>query len=338
MRTTIVSASLFAAALLVGACSNSKDPGQSGDDTSSGDDGTGDDGSDNPPPPTRGFQLVSPDVTIQPGPAGEDTYCWYFHTPNTEDMVIKKWSSSMTEGSHHMILFLTTNDEKAPGTIDDQGCGSFSGTNLPAWTYAAQSATNELELPQDDGAGKPLGQLIKAGSSGYIQMHYLNTTDDAVQAHVTLNAEAYEAGTAYTNTAPFITYQTDISVGPNAMGVTVTKNAPVSADKKFWLMSTHAHKQAVDTQVKDGANMLFDSNDWEHPGTKEWDANPFYSFSSGSLTWSCTYNNTGDNHNRTVTQGGSAATDEMCMATAYYFPATKAITCVSASGPNAFCL
>ncbi|HEY4180306.1 MAG TPA: hypothetical protein VGM90_25865 [Kofleriaceae bacterium] len=332
MRTTTL-VSLFAAGLALGACSNSKDPGQSGDDTAPPDSG---DDSGNPPPPALGFQMISPDVQI--GAGVEDTYCWYFHTPNTQDLVIKKWSSTMTTGSHHMIVYLTTNDVKAPGTIDDQGCGSFSGNNLPAWTYAAQSATAELELPQDDGTGKPLGQLIPAGSSGYIQMHYLNTGDSAVTAHVTLNADAYAADTVYTKTAPFITYQTDISIPPNATGVTVTKNAPVSADKKFWQLSTHAHKQAVDTKVMDGSNMLFDSTDWEHPGVKLWDANPFYSFSSGSMTWSCTYNNTGDNHNSTVNQGGSAATDEMCMATAYYFPATKAITCVSGSGPSAFCL
>ncbi|CAN5716123.1 hypothetical protein BH11MYX2_BH11MYX2_26930 [soil metagenome] len=331
MRTTLITASLLSLAI---GCSNS------GGTTTAGDDGTGDDGSgsDNPPPPALGFQMISPDVTIQPGPDGEDTYCWYFHTPNTEDVVIKKWSSSMTEGSHHMIVYLTKTDEKTPGTIDNHGCGNFSAGSLPAWTYAAQSAEYELELPQDDGTGKPLGQLIKAGSSGYIQMHYLNSSDAPVSAHVTLNAEAYPANTAYTNTAPFITYQTDISIAPNAIGTTFTKNAPVGTDKKFWQLSTHAHKQAVDTKVMDGTNMLFDSTDWEHPGVKLWDASPFYSFSSGSMTWSCTYNNTGDNHASTVTQGGSAATDEMCMATAYYFPATSAITCVSASGPNAFCL
>ena len=39
-------------------------------------------------PPERGFQVASPDVTIKPGE--EVTYCYYFRTPNTETLVIKK--------------------------------------------------------------------------------------------------------------------------------------------------------------------------------------------------------------------------------------------------------
>ena len=38
-----------------------------------------------------------------------------------------------------------------------------------------------------------------------------------------------------------------------------------------------------------------------------------------SLTWQCTYDNTGSNG---VVSGPSAQTNEMCMATGYYFPAT----------------
>lgn len=67
--------------------------------------------------------------------------------------------------------------------------------------------------------------------------------------------------------------------------------------------------------------MVFSSNDWEHPGTQLFSAPEFYRFASGELTWECTYNNTGDNAGRTVTAGQSAKTDEMCMATGYYFPA-----------------
>ena len=54
----------------------------------------GDDDGSGLPPPARGFQVTTPEVTIMPHQ--EITYCYYFHTPNTENMVIKKWSSSMT--------------------------------------------------------------------------------------------------------------------------------------------------------------------------------------------------------------------------------------------------
>jgi len=49
---------------------------------------------------------------------------------------------------------------------------------------------------------------------------------------------------------------------------------------------------------------------------------PYYTFTNPNLTWSCTYDNTGDNAGSTVVAGSSAKTNEMCMATGYFFPAT----------------
>lgn len=284
---------------------------------------------------TRGFEIQSPDVTIEPGQ--EITYCYYFKTPNTEDMVIKKWSSSMTPGSHHMIMFTTTTDSMPPGTISDAECGGFSASNVPSWTYAAQTPENAIALPTDDGTGTPLGQEIPAGTSGYFQMHYLNASDEPLVAHVKLVAEAYEPGAAYTNTAAYVTYNSQISIPPGATNHVESKTCSVPAGSKFWTLSTHAHKQATTTTVKDGmpasTAVAFTSDDWEHPGANSWTTAPFYEFASGKLTYECTYSNTGSNAGGTVVSGPSAATNEMCMATGYYFPATKPLICLNSLGP-----
>lgn len=286
-------------------------------------------------PPARGFQVVSPDVTIKPGE--EVTYCYYFRTPNTETMVIKKWSSVMTPGSHHMIMYSTTGDAMPPGTISTATCGGFSGANVPSWTYSAQTPTSELALPTDDGTGLPLGQEIAAGTPAYFQMHYLNASDAPIKAHVTLNAEAYEAGVAYTRTAAYVTYNASINIAPHAIGDVESMTCSVPANIKFWMLSTHAHQQAVKTTVKDGmpasTAVPFTSTDWEHPGATMWMAPPFYAFSTSKLTYECTYNNTGPNADSTVMSGPSAVTNEMCMATGYYFPATKPLVCLNNFGP-----
>lgn len=282
-------------------------------------------------PPARGFQIISPEITIMAGQ--EITYCYYFKTPNTENMVIKKWSSVMSPGSHHMIMFTTPSEVLPAGTVSSTQCGigGVGGANLPAWTYAAQTPTAELSLPTDDGAGKPLGQEIKAGSPAYIQMHYLNATDNDIKVHVTVNAEAYEVGAAYTLTAPYITFNGNLSIGPGATNLPQTMTCATPPGAKFWLLSTHAHKQAKKTEVKNGmstsTDIAFTSADWEHPGAKEWMATPFYTFAGDKLTYTCTYDNTGSNAGRTITTGDSAQTDEMCMATGYYFPATKPRIC-----------
>ena len=319
MRTTGLLACLFLIAC-----------GSSGSGMPGGDDAPEPDANpDNPPPPARGFQLVSPDVTI---PAEtEVTYCWYFRTPNTEPMAISKWSSVMTPGSHHLIMFTTgTSDKMPPGTISTANCGF--GLNA-SWTYSAQTPTATIQLPADDGAGKPLAIDIPPNTAGFIQMHYFNPGSEPIKAHVTVNADALPASTAFTKTAAFITYNNQISIGPGATNDVETQTCNAPAGAKFWLMSTHAHKQAIKTEVLDGTNVIFSSNDWEHPEAKTWMTSPFYSFSTGKVTYRCTYNNTGSNAGRTITSGDSAATDEMCMASGYFFPATKSMFCFDGNGP-----
>jgi hypothetical protein len=293
-------------------------------------------------PPARGFQVKSKDIVIDPGQ--EVTYCYYFRTPNTEPMAINKWKSVMTPGSHHMIMFTTGNTDVQPvGTISAQNCG-FGGaaSNRPVWTYAAQTVESEVLLPTDDGEGKPLAQVIQPNTAGFFQMHYLNATDEVLTVHVTLNAEALAEDAAYTSTAAYVTYNAGLSIQPLNGGEPTAQNGGISAktcstpaNTKFWMMSTHAHKQAVKTEVRVGmpasTTVAFTSNDWEHPGAETWMQAPFYTFDDPSapnkLTYECTYrNNTG----RTITSGDSAATDEMCMATGYMFPATQPTFCICA--------
>jgi len=279
-------------------------------------------------PPARGFQVTSADITIMPGQ--EITYCYYFRTPNTEPMAVNKWKSVMTEGSHHMILFTTTTDVMPPGTVSASSCGfgAGNGANVPSWTYSAQNALNEVVLPSDDGTGKPLAQEIAPNTPAFFQMHYLNPSDQPIVVHVTLNAEALPAATAFTKTAAYTTYNGAIRIAAGATNYTETKTCQTPAGSKFWAMSTHAHKQAIKTAVKSGGaastNIAFESTDWEHPGSKNWMAAPFYSFDNNQLTFACTYNNP---TNREIRSGDSAATDEMCMAAGYYFPATKPVFC-----------
>jgi hypothetical protein len=328
MRSRLVFA--FGAALALVACGSPGGP--SGDD-----DGVTPDSGD--PPPVDGFRIVTPDIDIQPGQ--EITYCYYFRTPNTKMLGIKRWKSEMTPGSHHMIMFTTgQTDEQPPGTVSATNCG---GAGLGAvWTYAAQTPSADLPMPADDGNGMPLGMDLPPNTAAYLQMHYLNSTDEVIKVHVTLDAEAHADGVAYTKTAAYVTFYAQISIPPNAVGhieprpragqttpdyAASTCNVPQGS--KFWLMSTHAHKQAVKTEIFDGGASMYSSPDWEHPEPRKHMEAPYYEFQSGKLTYSCTYNNTGDNKSRTVSTGDSAATDEMCMASGYFFPATKPVFCVN---------
>jgi hypothetical protein len=233
----------------------------------------------------------------------------------------------MTPGSHHMIYFANVGAASVPdGTIDD--C-SFDSIPLPV--YGAQTPFNEVAFPTDDGKGFPLAQNIDPKTSGFFQMHYLNSTDAPLTAHVTLRAYALPDTVEYTRTDLYGTYNADITIPPHATNHVESATCDV-VEGKFWSMSTHSHKQSVATAVKDSSAMVFESLDWEHPGSARWEAPTFQQFSSGRVTWECTYNNTGDNANQTITSGQSARTDEMCMATGYYFPGRGTKGCVFNNG------
>ncbi len=280
-------------------------------------DGTGADaGIDAPMPPAEGFRIQTPPIMIAPGE--EVTYCYYTTLPTTRNMGVKRWSSTMTPGSHHLILFFHNGNE-ADGTITrDCGFGG-SGLNLPFWTYSAQTPTNEARLPTG------IGMNVNAAQKVFVQMHYLNSSDAPLMASVMIDGEAYAAAETYTPAAAFITYNTQINVPANSTG-NAGGSCTVPADAKFFAMSTHAHQYATRTEVKDGASMVFQSTDWEHPGAANWNAEPFYTFASGKLNYRCEYNNTSGSPVRT---GDSARTDEMCMAVGYFFPATQPKFCIN---------
>ena len=96
--------------------------------------------------------------------------------------------------------------------------------------------------------------------------------------------DALPAGTSYTETEAYVTYNNDIRIPPNATNFVVTGSCPVPA-LKFWTMSTHSHKQSVGTAVMDGSSMIFSSKDWQHPGAQNWSAPSFYSFTGGGDNW-----------------------------------------------------
>jgi hypothetical protein len=235
---------------------------------------------------------------------------------------------------YRMIMFTTTNitngqpvDKFPPGTVSAANCGfGAGGQTRSTWTVAAYTPSDETALPADDGSGKPVAMEIPANAAGFLQIHFFNATDQPIKGRVTLEAEALAAGVAYTKTAGYVTYNANISIPPQTNGDIESFACAVPNGAQFWRMSTHAHKQAVRTAVKDGTTVAFQSTDWLQPGAATWTASPFFTFATNALTYECEYNNP---TNRTITSGDSEATDEMCMAIGYFFPATKPVFCVN---------
>lgn len=290
------------------------------------------DGGTSLPPPTRGFQITWPTMspTVDVAPMTESTYCYYFRAKNTDALAIQRWASHMT-GVHDMTLYLTSNDQQTPGTTSQTSCVVAKNTGTPVWSYAAQTPDAEAVLPSDDGTGNPVGQLIEARQSGFLQIHLVNTTNSVISARVELNAYAYPDDIMPTAAAPFVALNLGstggIMVDPGSttnptMGM-VNGNCSIPLDPSgqplhFFGITTYTHQRGVHTSVKDGTTTIFDSTSWEHPGTSSWSTPPFYTFKTNTLTYQCEYLN---KDSMTILAGDSVTDQEMCMAIGFFFPA-----------------
>lgn len=281
-----------------------------------------------------GFQVQTPGVEIAPGE--EATWCYYFQTPNSATLGIRRWTSTLGPGVHHAILFTTydTNwdpiDAQPPGTLTQDPCGYGVAGGYAAWTYAAHSVAEELALPGDDGAGTPLAVEVAAGQPAYLRMHFVNSGTEPITSSVFLGAEALAPAVGYTKTATYLTYNGNISIPPGAVGDTETQTCAAPEEVEFWWLSTHTHRNATEAKIRDGATTLVITTDWESPSATLFSAPTFYAFSASGLTYECTYNNVGAG---TITSGDSEVSDETCIGIGYFFPATRPMFCYNSFGP-----
>ena len=280
------------------------------------------------PPPAQGFQIQSPEISIDPGQSVP--YCYFFRTPNDVPLAIKRFSSSMRDVNRQLIVVTTTTqagqpfDVGPPGTLSTIGCdvvGQFNA--IPHWLYETTAKNGALAMPDDDGAGNPLAMVIPPNSSGFLLMHYHNTTAEPVKGQATVNFEALDSP-VYTRTETFMSTNGTIAVPPYTSNKVETKTCDVPAGAKFWSLTTHTHRFAKRSSVQESTNVLFETTDWTNPGATTFPTPPFFSFATNRMTTSCTYDNP---NGFTLRTGGSYQYDEQCVAVGYFFPATKPLMC-----------
>jgi hypothetical protein len=301
------------------------------------------------PAADAGFAIETPDynasdpnaknMIVQPNQ--EIFLCYYVTLPNTTEVDVGEFQSYMSAGSsHHFIVYEQSSNsgisslfapQKEPsGTI--QSCGVAGGT----WIYATSTPGAIVSSTMPKGVGLP----FPAATQLVLNMHFINSGTTVLYPKVKLNILLakniqYKAGV-------MVSFNTQIDVpaatatGPGMQTVSGTCSAPVGS--KFFSMSTHTHKHATaavvnfvsgtstEEIVHTGADTDYPAPqqpgtgiDWEHPGVSLWDGPDFLTVKQGdSFTYSCSYVNTASTP---VTVGETAASNEMCMAIGYYYPA-----------------
>src|SRR5437763_17036996 len=115
-------------------------------------------------------------------------------------------------------------------------------------------------------------------------MHYINTTSNPLQAHVTLNINI--AHGTFQKAGSLVSFNRNIRIPANGMQ-TVTGTCTPGAGAKFFFMSTHTHRRGVlSTITRMLANgqlghELVHSTDWEQPDAPQWGAPDFLTFGQG---------------------------------------------------------
>jgi hypothetical protein len=268
--------------------------------------------------------------------AGEQAaYCYYFRTPNSGTLGVGRFSSRFDAITAHIIVYTTIDqttgaiaDRQAPGTLSATGCGfSTGGNNTVAHRiYSAHAESEQLRMPDSDGAGNPLAVELPANAAGFIEIYVVNPSLNPINTRVWFGANGLAAGASYTKTATYMTYNANISVPPfTTNSATAAYACSVPPAVKFWWLSTHTHRYAVSATLSNGASTLLSTTNWESPAIQTYAAPDFYAFADmQKLTYQCVYDNPTA---RTVTAGDDYVDDENCVGIGYFFPADAPKLC-----------
>jgi hypothetical protein len=284
--------------------------------------------------PFPGFAVQVPPIVLAPGERAN--YCYYFRAATANTIGVHRWSSTMAPGVHHLIAFATYDDNwtpvenHPPGTLTQDGCGFGASAGFAGWLYAAHQVTEELLVPDDDGAGQPLAMAIQPGQPLVVQLYVINPNGSPLTTTALLQAEGLTQGDSYTNTATYVTYNDTIAIPMGSAGTLIQQICPTPAGAKFWRLSTRTHRHAMSSRILDGNSPLVVSTDWEQPQSIVYTPPSFYPFTTGGLTYECTDTN---DLGHAIHAGESEEEDEVCMGIGYFFPAVRPSICLTNIGP-----
>jgi hypothetical protein len=264
----------------------------------------------------EGYQIETTTFDLQPGQ--EVFKCFHVAAPNTAVFPVGEWDGQMTPGSHHFILYRADSDSTATtaGVLTNSGCTQGFGGST--WLYTQGTPRSHLKFPD------AVAMEVASGEKLNFDMHYINTGTDVIHAHIILNMNKV-AMSPYQKADAEISFNAGINVPPHGTQ-TVSGDCPPVAGANYFVMQTHTHKHAtlavVNRKLADGTlgEELVRTTNWDNPQAHVWEQAPFLTFQTGEkFHYSCSYQN---DSAVAVTVGTSASTNEMCMAEAYFYPAS----------------
>jgi hypothetical protein len=305
-RPDVRFASVLSAGLLTLACSSSEDS--------------------SPPPgapqkylgletPANGFQIRSLGTDI---PVGMDLeFCEVAQLPGapSDTYHVNRFEFGNGTNSHHLIVMAATPGGPAEAKLAALGVGN----SVPC--LSAESAFGEMGFEGVGGSQQPyvaleypegVGRVYHGGQYVVFDYHYLNTSQETVQARSAVNFHVVEASSITNIADGFAFSNLTIDTPPGQRG-SFKAQCHFETDLMVSGVARHTHRWGTTFSVKhlggarDG-QVFWTSEDWEHDTGYSFEQ-PLLIKAGEGFEFQCDYQNTTDKRLRF----GTSATDEMCI-------------------------
>jgi hypothetical protein len=194
--------------------------------------------------------------------------------------------------------------------------------------YASQQAEQQILLPEGT-----VAELLPRLRVMH-EIHYVNTTEEAVTVFSKINAYAYPVEQVQQTIWGGAVRDTDITVPAGAMNHVEWSRCTMNADVDVLFLSSHTHALAEKTVVRtfDGTTageIVYTNTDWHAPPLQDHTAAPLRVPAGSGFEFECHYKNRGSSDVR----WGFNASDEMCQIALVYTPGETTRKCeIVASG------
>ena len=254
-------------------------------------------------------------------PAGAELHrCFYAQFPTDRGTIaVPKVESHYTPGSHHLLAYrseLTAIPANGTGLLD---CLSSGATARQRGSYyEAQQPDEQRELP----AG--IAHLFEPGEILVLEAHYINPTDNEVDAHVEMITHTMDPKDVKQEAGSIFFNNVNINVPPQGTARS-EMTCTLPQDINLALLWSHMHERGVrfvaetdDAQAAEVLGTLYEERDWSHPKSRVYPSDPPVILHAGThITFGCDFEN---NTDKAFRFGVSAETNEMCILHGMYWP------------------
>ncbi len=267
--------------------------------------------------------------TLAPGE--ENTQCIQVRLKNMDVLRAHQIHNVLSPGSHHMIVYRTTDTVEKLTPYD---CQPFVDTLDPSKgspLMITQKHDDTLTLPDSVAFSLESNQMIR------LEVHFINATADALdmQATTTFVPIAdkdfkWEADFLFLGNPDIdIPASSSHTLGP--VFLPLGKLLPdLVGEAKFFAITGHEHQWGTGVKVdlvkdeNDPGISVYDPPNWSWSEPETVKADPEFTIEAGGgFRFSCSW----DNKSPDPVKFGESANDEMCFFWAYYYPSKGAHVC-----------